>query len=262
MTFDLVSMGHAMNEIENMKPPYVTVGPTDRFLDLLRRQTPQKIDSKYIVDNELTSAPNAWTLVRLAEWLGFVTSNGEIVQERVRILKLSGAERDQQMANVVKEAYKDLFEVINVESANREDISNFFVNTYNFGHRQKEIATTLFLHLCQIYSIPLAEDLKKRAHPKDTKRKQSSNLRKSKLDSDAKTPPPVTKPANNDISLQREGVGIEIAVRSFGMEANPQTTIIARDKQELEDKLEGEFKAFMEYVKILLSSVKDNDKQS
>ena len=56
-------------------------------------------------------------------------------------------------------------------------------------------------------------------------------------------------------SFGNEGKGIEITVRSFGIEANPQTTIVARTSQELTTKLETEFKAYMEYAKILLTEV-------
>lgn len=248
-----------MNKIKRMKPPYVTIGPTDKFLDILRRQNPTKIDSKYIVDNDITSAPNAWTLLRLGEWLGFITHTGEVVPERLKILKLSGPDRDQQMADIVKEAYIDLFSMINVESANREDISNFFVNTYNFGHRQKDIATTLFLHLCQIYGIPIAEGLKKKRHARESRKKNSPSIKKSKTTKVAE-PTELTSPISyNESSPSRTGVGIEIAVRSFGMEANPHTSIIVRSKEELESKLQGEFKAFMEYVKILLSDIVENE---
>lgn len=246
-----------MNENEKKKPPYVTIGPTNKFLDLLRRQTPSKVDSKYVVDNDITTPPNAWTIVRFAEWLGFITDTGEIVQEKVRVLKLSGPERDQQMAKIVEDAYKDLFDVIDVEKASKEDIANFFVNTYNFGHRQKEIATSLFLHLCQLYGIPMAENLKKRTRTKEVKKKSASKIKKVQTAGILEQPTPERSTTFSEGSIERKGVGVEITVRSFGMEANPHTTIVARDKQELEIKLEGEFKAFMEYIKILLKNINE-----
>lgn len=55
-------------------------------------------------------------------------------------------------------------------------------------------------------------------------------------------------------SVPREGSGIEIVIKSFGIAANPHTSIIARSPDELNEKLDTEFKAFMDYAKILLKA--------
>lgn len=247
-----------MTEDAKLKPPYVSAGPTNKLLDLLRRQTPSKIDSKFVVDNNLTSMPNAWTIVRLAEWLGLINDAGETVPEKIKILKLSGSEKEKQMAGLIRESYKDLFDRIDIDKATKDDIFNYFVNTWNFGNRQAEIATSLFLHLCQSYNIPVSEELKKKIQTRGVKKKESSEKtsRKRRETSASKSVKKIetdqtVEDKTNLIKAERTGMGIEIVVRSFGIEANPHTTIIARSRNELQNKLEGEFKAFMGYVMLL-----------
>ena len=240
-----------MIENTELKPPYVSPGPADKFFDLLRRTTPVKIDSKFVSDNAITTPPNAATIVKLAQWFGIINEAGEVDQSKVRMFKLSGEERTKQIAETIREAYKDLFERVDIENATKNDVLNYFVNTHQYGYRQAEIAALLFLHLCQSYDIPMAEALKRKVHVREGRKSVLSQTKKIKLPEKR----PEEEPAKKEEPLEaREGSGIEISIRCFGFEVTPRTTIIARSKDELETKLTTEFNAFIEYVKILLKS--------
>jgi hypothetical protein len=244
-----------MTENSELKPPYVSPGPADKFFDLLRRITPIKIDSKFVSDNGITTPPNAATIVKLAQWFGIINAAGEVNSNKVRMFKLSGEERNKQIADTIREAYKDLFERVHLESATKNDVLNYFVNTHQYGYRQAEIAALLFLHLCQSYDIPMAEGLKRKVHVRGSKKSPLSQTKKIKLPMKELDREKSTDSAASEFSTPREGSGVEIEIRCFGIEASPHTTIIARTKEELESKLKTEFSAFMEYVKILLMNV-------
>ena len=173
---------------KNLKPPYASSGQIDQLIDLLRRMTPKKIDSKFIVNNNIATATNAFRIGDFVRWVGISNQNGTINDEVMGKLKLVGEERDKYLVELIKKAYKDLFEDINLEIAKKEDIVNFFLTNYRLGSAPAKAAANLFLHLCEKYGIPLSEDLKKKTHLStlkhgEPKRKkiQSSKLEKKQI---------------------------------------------------------------------------------
>ena len=233
-----------------MKPPYASSGHADKLFDLFRRQTPMKIDSKFVVDNKITSMPNAATVVKLAQWLGLIKENGEVLTDKVIKLKLVGEERNQYISELIRDSYRDLFEKIHMENATKNDIINYFVTYFSFGNTQAEYAASLFIHLCNTYGIQLTDELKRKSSSRDKITKVVSSKRNKVANINNKNDATVQNALNSD--ELRVGKGIEIRINSFGIEAKPQATIVARTPQELTTKLETEFKAFMEYAKILL----------
>jgi hypothetical protein len=239
-----------MSEERKLKPPYASPGHADKLFDLFRRQTPVKIDSKFVVDNDITSMPNAATVVKLAEWLGLINENGDVVTDKIIKLKLVGDERNQYISELIRDSYSDLFARVHIENANKNDIINYFISYFQFGNTQAEYAASLFLHLCNTYGIPLSDELKRKSLLREKITKGTSLKQKKSTMTIGKNDRPSQTTVHSN--PPREGKGIEITVRSFGIEANPQTTIVAMTPQELTTKLETEFKAFMEYAKILL----------
>lgn len=239
-----------MADANDLRPSYTTSGQADKLLDLFRRVTPQKIDAKFLVDNGVTTAANASVVIRLAEWLGLVNKDGSVITEKVSKLKLVGDARNTYIVDLIKTSYKDLFDRVDMNTATRDDVSNYFVHNYAFGTAAAQQAALLFLHLCQTYGVPISEELKKKVytHSGQPRAKQAARSASTRIGASATVE--VGKPAET----ARKGSGVEITVRGFGIEANPHTSIIARNSEELEAKLKkgGEFDAFIEYVKILL----------
>ena len=151
-----------MSEERKLKPPYASPGHADKLFDLFRRQTPVKIDSKFVVDNDITSMPNAATVVKLAEWLGLINENGDVVTDKIIKLKLVGDERNQYISELIRDSYSDLFARVHIENANKNDIINYFISYFQFGNTQAEYAASLFLHLCNTYGISLPNELKRK----------------------------------------------------------------------------------------------------
>lgn len=160
-----------MDKQNEMMPPYNSTGQADMLLDLFGRVTPQRIDSKFIADNGIATMGNASKVVVFAKWLGLINEDGTVRGDKTTKLKLVGEERNKYIASLIKESYKHLFEHVNVETATRDDVTNYFVHTYNLGKSASQQSAMLFLHLCQTYGIPLAEGLRKKAYtPSDKPR--------------------------------------------------------------------------------------------
>ena len=59
-------------------PPYPSTGQAEEVLNLFRRINPKKIDSKFIVENNITTAPNASTVVNFAKWMKIIGEDGSV----------------------------------------------------------------------------------------------------------------------------------------------------------------------------------------
>ncbi|MFH1431380.1 MAG: hypothetical protein ABIG37_02840, partial [Nanoarchaeota archaeon] len=83
-----------MNQQETkLKLPYASSGQVDLALDIFRRISPKKINSKFVVDNNLTTATNAFKIIDFLKWLGIINNLGDVNEEVARKLKLIGDER-------------------------------------------------------------------------------------------------------------------------------------------------------------------------
>src|SRR3989338_1598586 len=93
-----------MEEKTKSKPPYPSTGQADEILDIFRRVSPKKIDAENNVKEEIASK-----------------------------LRLVGDERDKFIAELIKSAYKEILDGVNLQQARREDLINFFIHNYNYG---------------------------------------------------------------------------------------------------------------------------------
>lgn len=153
-----------MEDENKLRVPYASPGLADKAIDIFRRMSPPKITSKFIVGNGLATAPNAFKIMDTLKWLGIINPEGDTNEEIVRNLKLVGDDKRKFMNGLVKNAYKDIIDSINLLEATKDDVTNFIVSYYNFGQSQAQGAATLFLHFCQTYDIPIAEPLMKKVY--------------------------------------------------------------------------------------------------
>ena len=167
-----------MNKEKMTRPPYSSTGQSEEVLNIFKRITPKKIDSKFIVENKIATAPNASTVVNFARWIGIINEENIVNQEKANKLKLIGDERNSFIKELIEQSYQEILEAVNLQEAKRDDITNFFIHNYNFGLTQAKSAGILFLHLCTRYGIPLSDELKKKTHFTEGKRERTKNPKK------------------------------------------------------------------------------------
>lgn len=176
------------NEGERMlRVPYASPGQAMAILDLLRRISPKEINSKFIVNNEIATPPNAFKVIDFLKWFGIIDAKGQVDESKVQKLKMVGEEKKKFISELIKDSYKELFARVEIQEAKKEDIINFFISHYNFGNSQAKIAASLFIYLCQNYHIPLSKELmkikkytKKEGTRKKTSQKGSICVRSSR----------------------------------------------------------------------------------
>lgn len=230
-----------MTEKTKSKPPYPSTGQADELLDIFRRVSPKKIDSKFVAENKIATAPNASSVVNFAKWLGITDEEGNVKDEVANKLRLVGEERTKFIAELIKTAYKEVFTGVNLQEASRDDLVNFFIHNYNYGIAPAKNASILLLHLCDKYGIPVAEELKKKTYnnPENSKKGEKRQIVARVRNKSSSMQPP------EDI-LFKEGT-IVLSIRGNGL--NKQ--IEAKNASELQKVYEGKFKSWIEGAKHL-----------
>jgi hypothetical protein len=151
--------------------PYVPASTLSQFFDHIRYvQTPKKIDSNLVMDYG-TSKSHAFALISTLKFLGLTDDRG-IPTPIFRSLQTGGDEFKTTLNEVVKKAYSDLFERLDVTRDGRDKIINFFARNYSPATADR--ATALFLDLCGEAGIettaqPRHKEPRKLSEPKQPK---------------------------------------------------------------------------------------------
>lgn len=226
-----------MKEEKKLRPPYATSGPADETINLLRRVTPKKIDSKFVVDNNLSTASNAFRILDLLRWLGISDEEGNLNDEAVQKLKLVGEERDKFLADLIRKAYKDIFDRVDLKSARKEDIINFFLSNYGLGSAPAKYAAALFLHFCEKYGIPMSDELKKKTHLLSLTQKEKT-IKRVKI--------PRAKVLDEQTPEAKEGAVI------ISVKGKISTNLEAKTKTELDNILKIQLPKIFDALKMFL----------
>jgi len=229
-----------MKQEKKLRPPYASPGQVRMLLDLLGRTSPKKINSGFVVDSKITTAPNAFKVIDMAKWLEIIDKDNNINLDISNKLKLVGEEKRNFMNGLIQKSYNDLLEEVDMNVAKKEDIVNFFIRTYNFGGSQAKSASALFLSLSQEYGLTLSDELKKKNYMSSGKRE----VKRKK-----KTPSKIEKYLDEEEEIEGE-VKIKIT-------GKVSTTLKAMSKEELDDIYKNQLPAIIPALKLGLPSKKD-----
>jgi len=231
--------------METLKPPYPSTGQADAILDILRRTSPKKVDSKFIAENKIATAANAASVVNFVKFLGIADSDSVVKEEIANKLRLVGDERERFIGGLIKDSYKEILEGVNLQLATRDDLTNFFIHNYRYGPSPAKRASILLLHLCEKYGIPVSEDLKKKNYVinpliKKTERKSL----KAKNGQSSIPQNNLNKQIKGDIP--EEGL-VVLSILGNGLDRELRAT----SADQLQEFYDGKFKSFIDAAKSL-----------
>jgi hypothetical protein len=244
-----------MKKEKMMKPPYTSTGQAEEVLNIFRRISPKKIDSRFIIENNITTAPNASAVVNFAKWMEIINLDGDVNQEISNKLRLVGKDRNEFIKELIETAYEEVLEGINLTEASRDDVTNFFIHNYGFGLSQAKSAAILFLHLCQRYGIQISDELKKKTHIGGGSGKRKKVTKKDNNH--------IKKQDNKEINLEEEINDGEFILSLKGNGLNK--SIRVSTKEELESAYEKKFKDFVSAAKFLFpeeNTLKEDESDS
>lgn len=230
---------------KKLRPPYPSTGQADEILDIFRRVSPKVIDSKFVSENKIATAPNASSVVNLVRWLGITDEENKVLENVASKLRLMGDERTKFVADLIKKAYKDILDGVNLQQAKREDLVNFFIHNYNYGIAPAKGAAILLLHLCEKYGIPISEELKKKTHNSssgETKIEKKTKILKNRR----------IKNLAEASGMPEEGI-IVLSIKGNGLNKQIET----KNAEELQEAYDGRFRSFIDAAKHLFDEKQD-----
>ena len=138
-------------------PPY---GPTSgmlQALQLMRKTTPQRVDSDFLRSNRIAPG-NEYKVVGALKFLGVLDADGHPT-EKSHFLKTRGATYTLALQEIVRSAYRGLFTSLRGKDATRENIYNHFVTQGGLGAEMAAKATRFFIQLCRLATIEIAPEV-------------------------------------------------------------------------------------------------------
>lgn len=129
------------------KPPYASAGAIDTFFDKIRSiGPPTVVDSKWAVSYGLDVKLPA-SIPTMLKWIGVIDENLKpISAEAWNKIRFPNT-RPDALAPLVREGYREVFDAITVEEADKEIIEATFAQVYGSGDVGRIV--TCFLTLCR-----------------------------------------------------------------------------------------------------------------
>lgn len=143
----------ARNGDQGLTLPY---GPTKgmmQALQLMRKSTPVKVDGSFLRLNKIAPG-NEYKVIGALRFLGIIDEDGKPT-EKSRLLKTKGAPFTSALQDIIRTAYRDLFNQSNGDKYTQEDIYNHFVTEHFLGTEMAVKTTRFFIQLCQLAEIDL-----------------------------------------------------------------------------------------------------------
>ncbi len=141
-------------------PPY---GPTRgmlQALELMRRASPAKVDGTFLRRNQIAPG-NEYKVVGALRYLGLIDEEGRPT-EKSRLLKTKGAAFTSALKDIVRSAYRGLFQWLGEKGSSPDEIYNYFVTEEGLGVEMATKTTRFFIQLCRLAEISLGFDTRTR----------------------------------------------------------------------------------------------------
>lgn len=173
-----------------IKPPYLSVSKMERLLELLSNRSFAQLN---IVDlmNRGFSKVESFQALQALRFLGLLDDNGNV--QNAQVLSLKGEARNTGLQDIVKKAYKKLFDRIeNPNILTRDELHNEFIAEYGLSSRLVKGALPLFLWLSREAGMKVKEEISPRK--RESMHKTSKLLTKKAVTSSGNfthTAPPV-----------------------------------------------------------------------
>ena len=146
-------------------------GPTKgmlQALQLMRKSTPHRVDGNFLRLNKIAPG-NEYKVVGALRFLGIIDDEGRPT-ERSRVLKTKGSTFVAALQDIIRNAYKSLFQHIGGNGHSQEDIYNYFITTEGLGPEMASKTTRFFVQLCQMAEIDLGFNSGRERIPDTSKR--------------------------------------------------------------------------------------------
>lgn len=139
------------DEGRRRRPPYATTGQIEALFERIGTLgDPGTVDTAWVENYHLApTQPEA--VVSLLKWLGVVDAKGKSLGnwDDLRI----PAKRQAKLDELVRNSYKEIFDLVDVSQATRADLEGSFIQAYSSGDPRRPVVC--FIGLCRRAGIPM-----------------------------------------------------------------------------------------------------------
>lgn len=170
-----------MNDSKNtLKIPYLSASRMEKLLELVSERSLINIEPSYFEKYGFSKA-DAYLAINTLKFLGLIDENDRST-DLLRKFQLKGEIRNKETQQILKDAYKDLFNTATEPyKLSKDDLTNEFMHHYGLSKRVAASAVPAFLKLCEFVGFL----------------EQGSVLTRKRINkSDEKQPNVVKKPKN------------------------------------------------------------------
>jgi hypothetical protein len=139
--------------------PYIPKGWMQNFFQLIKRVRLQNMNRTIAKQYALTAPGNESKLVASLRFLKIIDNDGLIDDNKINSLKMEGQQFKSALDKIIRDAYAEVFQTLDVERATRSDLKNFFTGKYNFSQIQSNGAIVLFAFLCELADIKISPEI-------------------------------------------------------------------------------------------------------
>ncbi|MDD5012615.1 MAG: DUF5343 domain-containing protein [Candidatus Nanoarchaeia archaeon] len=166
-----------MEEEKSTNPPYLVAKPWIlKAFEKFGKTRLDKIKRETIRNFNITSPGNESKLINAIKFLGIINDDGEINQEKYKIFSYSEEKKKEELKKIIEESYKNLFNDVDIQKMNFDDLKDYFTHKYNFSGVQAERASLIFIFLCDLSGINLPTELQEKNKEVKIKERHSKNI--------------------------------------------------------------------------------------
>jgi hypothetical protein len=145
------------DDAKRVPPPYGPTGGMLAGIELMHRLSPAKVDARLLKTNSVAPG-NEYKVVGALRYLGIIDEDGTPTTKS-RLLKTRGPSYVLALQDIVKTAYRDILDQLDIKRASRDQIHNCFITELGLGIEMATKASRFFISLCQQADIPMNPDL-------------------------------------------------------------------------------------------------------
>jgi len=130
-------------------------------LELMRRASSQKVDGSFLRRHGIAPG-NEYKVVGALRYLGLIDEEGRPT-EKSRLLKTKGAAFTSALKDIIRHAYRGLFQWLAERGSSPDEIYNYFVTQEGLGVEMATKTTRFFIQLCHLAEIDLGFEARTRS---------------------------------------------------------------------------------------------------
>ena len=168
-----------MNDSKNtLKIPYLSASRMEKLLELVSERSLINIEPSYFEKYGFGKA-DAYLAINTLKFLGLIDENDKST-DLLRKFQLKGDVRNKETQQILKNAYKDLFNTVTEPyKLSKDDLTNEFMHHYGLSKRVAASAVPAFLKLCEFTGFLEEGSVLTRKRINKSDKKEPGSVKKS-----------------------------------------------------------------------------------